>query len=183
MGLYNTHTWHAQPQNHCEKKSRKITVVWWVPKPDNPTPANRTPNENWLGNVSEGTGWAMWAKKLTLEGLPCPGPGKTARSKVQGGQLTQEPTVSRDYQARTQTWAGHRIQKEKDKGPRSKKRGTKGKSQNRDPASLACLTEQMVLLRNCLDTCWKPTDAECDGVPLSVYPDLTFCIILFIVTV
>lgn len=56
MGLYNTHTWHAQSQNHGEKKkSRKITVVWWVQTPDNPTPANRTPNENWLGNVSEET--------------------------------------------------------------------------------------------------------------------------------
>lgn len=111
--------------------------------------------------------WKVYALQPTS-------PGQTARSKVQGGQLTQEPTVSRDYQASTQTWAGHRTQEEKDEGPKSKKRGTKRKSQNRDPASLACLTEQMILLRNCLDTCWKPTDAEGDGIPLSVYPDLTF---------
>lgn len=64
MGLYNTHTWYAQSPHRCKKKkSRKITVVWWVQKPYNPTPVNRTHNENWLG---------IWAKKMTLEGLHSP---------------------------------------------------------------------------------------------------------------
>lgn len=165
MGLDNPHTWHAQSQHHCEKKKpRKITVVWWVQKPDNPTPANRTPNENWLGNVSAETDagrstlFRPWQTSPQL---------RTRRSTHTGTHSVERLSGTDSNLSRTQNTEG--------KGRRTqiKERGDKGEISEQGSSFLGISYWTDGSSEELSWHCWKPTDAECDGVPLSVCPDLT----------